>query len=145
MMPKSTVTVFLATVLFAFAMLITGPVSAANPVLAEKPAAQTAWEPAEADVLKVKMLSYLHFRARGGSEVEFTRMTWYQNPPDAELPGIFVAVDYSTGFAKTGIRCGTLMWHRLDDGGFELLREQDKTIDKPAQGKTKSQSGCTQP
>ena len=145
MMPKSTDSVLLAAALSAFALLIAWPSHAALPLKSATPAVQTAWEPSEADVLKVKMLSYLHFRAKGSSDVDFTRMTWYQNPPDAELPGIFVAVDYSARLSNIGTRCGTLMWHRLADGGFELIREQDKSIGKADQSKIKSQPGCTQP
>ncbi len=87
------------------------------------------------------------FYASAGAELDrtFYRMTWYQNPPDAALPGIFVAVDYSARFSKISIQCGTLMWHRLSDGGFELIREQDKSIDKTAQKNIKTESGCKEP
>lgn len=131
--------------IFVLALFIAWPLSAALPVKPAEPAVQTAWEPSEADVLKVKMLSYLHFRAKDGSDVGFTRMTWYQNPPDAALPGIFVAVDYAAVLPGTGTRCGTLMWHRLADGGFELLRDQDKTIDKADRKHTDTGPGCKSP
>ena len=166
---------------FALALLIALPLSAAPPVKPVAPAVQTAWEPSEADVLKAKLFSYLYFQAKSnrdfktafdtfakttasgmdykkwkagqekfyasaGVELDrtFYRMTWYQNPPDAELPGIFVAVDYSARFTGIGSRCGTLMWHRLADGGFELIRDQDESLDKTAQKNIKKQSDCKQ-
>lgn len=87
------------------------------------------------------------FYAGAGTELDrsFYRMTWYQNPPDAALPGIFVAVDYSAKFSIAGNQCGSLMWHRLADGGFELIRDQDKTIDKAARKHTDTGSGCKSP
>ena len=182
MMTKSTVSALPAAALFAFALLIAWPLSAAKPARAEVNAAQTAWEPSEADVLKAKLLSYLYFQAKSnrdfqtafntfakataagmnfkqwkstqekfygsaGTELDrsFYRMTWYQNPPDAALPGIFVAVDFSARFSNAGTQCGTLMWHRLADGGFELIRDQDKSIAKADQKNIKSPSGCSEP
>jgi hypothetical protein len=167
---------------FALALFMALPLSAALPVQSQTPAIQTSWEPAESDVLKVKMLSYLYFQAKSnrdfqtafntfakataagmnfkewkstqekfynsaGAELDrsFYRMTWYQNPPDAELPGIFVAVDFSAKFTQIGTQCGTLMWHRLDTGGFELIRDQVHTLGKTAQKSIKTQSGCKEP
>jgi hypothetical protein len=167
---------------FTLFLIIAMPLSASPLLPMETNAAQTAWEPAEADVLKVKLLSYLYFQAKynrdfktafdtfakataagmdfkkwkstqekfyasAGTELDrsFYRMTWYQNPPDAELPGVFVAVDYSAKFANIGTQCGTLMWHRLATGGFELIRDQDKSLDKTAQKNIKTQSGCKEP
>ena len=87
------------------------------------------------------------FYGSAGTELDrsFYRMTWYQNPPDAALPGIFVAVDFSARFSNAGTQCGTLMWHRLADGGFELIRDQDKSIAKADQKNIKSPSGCSEP
>lgn len=87
------------------------------------------------------------FYAAAGAEIDrtFYRMTWYQNPPDAELPGIFVAVDYSARFSNAGTRCGTLMWHRLADGSFELIRDQDKSIGKAAHKNTETAASCGVP
>ena len=111
---------------------------------ADPPAADT-WQPPEADVLKVKMLSYLHFQNKGNPDFRLTRMTWYDNPPDAELPGIVVALEYSTPSSGAGIQCGTLMWHRESDGDFTLVRDLDKAIDGTDQHSTDGQSGCGQP
>jgi hypothetical protein len=168
--------------IFALVLFIAFPASASPLLTSANTANQSAWEPAEADVLKVKLLSYLYFQAKykrdfttafdtfakatatgmnfkkwksaqekfynsAGTELDrsFYRMTWYQNPPDAELPGIFVAVDYSAKFSKIGTQCGTLMWHRLATGNFELIRDQDKSIGKTAQKNIKTLSGCKEP
>lgn len=140
-MAKSRVSALLAVALFAAA----GAGLGALPTQPAAPAVQTAWEPSEADVLQVKMLSYLHFRDKGGPDVAFTRMTWYQNPPDAELPGIVVSLEYSMPLAGVGMRCGTLMWHRQSDGDFTLVRDLDKTFNGTGQQNTGSRSGCGQP
>lgn len=131
--------------IYALALIIAWPLSAASPVKPPAPATQTAWEPSEADVLKVKMLSYLHFQGEGGGDVAFTRMTWYQNPPDAELPGIVVSLEYSMPPAGAGIRCGTLMWHRQSNGDFTLIRDLDKTSDGTDRQNTGGRSGCGRP
>lgn len=104
-----------------------------------------AWEPSEADVLKVKLLSYLHFQTKDTPDFQLTRMTWYDNPPDAELPGIVVSVEYTAPTDPAGIRCGTLMWHKLADGDFSLIRDQENPIDSTDQQKMSGQSGCGRP
>lgn len=131
--------------LFALSLFIAWPLPAAAPAQAEAAAVPPAWQPPEADVLKVKLLSYLHFQSKDNPDFRLTRMTWYDNPPDAELPGIVVALEYSTPSAGAGIQCGTLMWHRESDGDFTLVRDLDKAIDGMDPQSTDGRSGCAQP
>ncbi len=64
-----------------------------------------------------------------------TRITWYNNPANASVSGIFAAVDYSSTFANINIHCGYLMWHKKDDGNFELIREEQNYLDTTTQKK----------
>jgi hypothetical protein len=95
------------------------------------------------------------FKAAAGAEVSslFTRVTWYDNPSNAPLSGIFAAVDYSSVYANISIHCGYLMWHKKDDGSFELIREEQNHIDNATQKKLsageiadiKAKFGCKAP
>ena len=64
-----------------------------------------------------------------------TRITWYNNPTNAAVSGIFAAVDYSSTFANINVHCGYLMWHKKDDGNFELIREEQNYLDTATQKK----------
>ncbi len=64
-----------------------------------------------------------------------TRITWYNNPANASVSGIFAAVDYSSVFANIEIDCGYLMWHKKDDGSYELIREEQNYLDTATQKK----------
>ncbi len=64
--------------------------------------------------------------------VQFTRVTWYQDPPDAPEPGLYAAVDFTAHYADLELMCGYLMWHKLVDGRFVLVREEQNFIGRPA-------------
>jgi len=95
------------------------------------------------------------FKAAAGAEVSsmFTRVTWYDNPSNAPLSGIFAAVDYSNVYANITIHCGFLVWHKTDDGQYRLIREEENHIDKSTQKKLseseiadiKAKFGCKGP
>ena len=95
------------------------------------------------------------FNATAGANVDttFTRISWYENSPEESLSGVFASVDYSSVYTNVDIACGNLMWHRNDDGNFELIREQENFIDKSSQEKlseteiaeTKTKLGCKDP
>lgn len=95
------------------------------------------------------------FNATAGANVDttFTRISWYENSPEESLSGVFATVDYSSVYTNVDIACGNLMWHRNDDGNFELIREQENFIDKSSQEKlseteiaeTKTKFGCKDP
>lgn len=53
------------------------------------------------------------------------RVTWYKDRPDAPLPGVYVAVDFSGQFTNLEIYCGYLVWHEGQDGTFRLTRQEE--------------------
>jgi hypothetical protein len=79
-----------------------------------------------------------------------TELTWYNNPPDAPEPGIYVAADYSADFGRLEFLCGYVMWLLQPDGSFRLVREEQNMLDKETARKVpsldraplKAQMGC---
>jgi len=65
-------------------------------------------------------------------ELRFTRLSWYRDPPDAPESGLYAAVDFTADYANIELMCGYLMWHRLADGRFKLVREEQNFIDRRA-------------
>ena len=65
-------------------------------------------------------------------------ITWYNNPPDAPRPGVYVAADYSGEFERLEFVCGYLMWLLQPDGSFRLVREEQNLLDKATAGKLAS-------
>lgn len=71
------------------------------------------------------------FRARSGPlvEMQIKKVTWYDNPPDAPAPGVYVAFDYSGRTERFPIYCGYLVWHQQRKGDFLLAREEFGYLD----------------
>lgn len=67
-----------------------------------------------------------------------TEITWYNNPPDAPRPGVYVAADYSGEFERLEFVCGYVMWQVQPDGSFRLTREEQNLLDKATAGKVAS-------
>lgn len=61
---------------------------------------------------------------------QVTRITVYEDPPDAPEPGLYVAADFSADFANLAFACGYLMWHRRADGAWRLVREEQNVVDR---------------
>lgn len=61
---------------------------------------------------------------------QVTRISFYQDPPDAPEPGLYAAADFSADFAGLDFVCGYLMWHRGADGVWRLVREEQNLVDK---------------
>ncbi len=59
-----------------------------------------------------------------------TEITWYNNPPDAPRPGVYVAADYSGEFERLEFVCGYVMWQVQPDGSLRLTREEQNLLDK---------------
>lgn len=59
-----------------------------------------------------------------------TRLTWYDNPPVAEEPGIYAALDFTGAFANYHFMCGFLMWQRQPDGSWRVEREQESMVSR---------------
>lgn len=74
-----------------------------------------------------------NFAAQAGKpgETDFTRFTWYRDPPDAPEPGLYAAVDFTGHYDNLVLMCGYLMWHQLPGGAFRLVREEQNFIDRP--------------
>jgi hypothetical protein len=60
------------------------------------------------------------------------KITWYKDPPSAPEPGIYAAADYSGRFENTPIYCGYVAWHRGANGDYQMIREEQKYMDKGA-------------
>ena len=80
------------------------------------------------------------FNSRAGAvrARRVTEITWYNNPPDAPQPGLFVAADFSADFEKLDFVCGYVMWLLQPDGSFVLTREEQNLLAKPTAKKLAS-------
>lgn len=78
------------------------------------------------------------FNAEAGraEERRIMRLTWYRDPPDAPVPGLYVAADFRSRFPNIHLHCGYLMWHQEPDGRFRLVREEQSFIDKGMAART---------
>jgi hypothetical protein len=56
-------------------------------------------------------------------------VTWYDHPADAQVSGIFAAVDY-VGEAEKASLCGYLVWLRQPDRSWRLMRDEQAQIDR---------------
>jgi hypothetical protein len=52
------------------------------------------------------------------------KLSWYINPADAPMPGIYVAADYEKRYRNLAAHCGYLVWFRQPDGRFVIVREE---------------------
>jgi hypothetical protein len=92
-------------------------------------------------------------RAGGGLRRKAVKVTWYDNPPNAPLGGIFAAVDFVGSAQKARIICGYLMWLRQVDGSWRITREEEGTLEDspgvtstPQQiARSKAAIGCVEP
>lgn len=113
-----------------------------------------AYSTENASAIEFKTWKYnqLIFNATAGAVIDrtFTRISWYESSPDNALPGVFATVDYTSIFSNIDIQCGMLMWHKKDDGSFELIRDQNNFLNKETQStlsdseieQTKTEFGC---
>jgi hypothetical protein len=67
------------------------------------------------------------FNAKAGlpNRREVVRLTWYDDPAGAPLPGRYVAADYRGDYAHAGFYCGYVVWHLQPDGSFRIVREEE--------------------
>jgi hypothetical protein len=92
-------------------------------------------------------------RAGGGLRREPVKVTWYDNPANADVAGIFGAVDFVGKADKLQVICGYLVWLRQADGSWRLTREEEGSIDdgpgvlsRPEQlARNKEAIGCREP
>jgi hypothetical protein len=74
------------------------------------------------------------FRARAGRllDLQIKKVTWYDNPPDAPEPGVYVAFDFSGRTERFPVYCGYLMWQQQTGGDFLLARDESAHLDEAA-------------
>jgi Protein of unknown function (DUF4019) len=72
------------------------------------------------------------FNAKSGRVLDrkVRKITWYKDPPSAPIPGIYVALDYSSVFADVPIHCGYVAWYRTPGGAYRIIREEQNSISK---------------
>lgn len=58
-----------------------------------------------------------------------TKLTWYRNPP-GEQPGVYVAAEFRDQFRDLSLHCGYVAWRQRMDGSFEVVHEEENTIEK---------------
>lgn len=56
---------------------------------------------------------------------EVVRLTWYDDPAGAPLPGRYVAADYRGDYPHAGFYCGYVVWHLQPEGSFRIVREEE--------------------
>lgn len=62
---------------------------------------------------------------------EQANVTWYDDPPNAPKPGLYVAVDYVSRYANLAQHTEFLVWYRERDGmPFALTRHETNAVDK---------------
>ncbi len=66
------------------------------------------------------------FQAAAGplQRIAITKLTVYENPKSAAKPGLYVAADYRNIWQNVPIQCGYLMWLRMENGEFRIIREE---------------------
>jgi len=66
------------------------------------------------------------FKAKAGRLLirHVRKITWYKDPPSAPLPGIYVAVDYSSEFDHVPIHCGYVAWYRRPNGDYQSFTKK---------------------
>lgn len=92
-------------------------------------------------------------RSGGGLRRGPVKVTWYDNPPNAPVGGIFAAVDFVGKADKLRIICGYLVWLRQPDGSWRITREEEGSLEdrpdlpsSPAQfEQAKAAMGCREP
>ncbi len=60
-----------------------------------------------------------------GAEPTVVRITWYDDPPDAPMPGRYVAADYRVDYPSAAFTCGYVAWLRQADGRYLIVREEE--------------------
>lgn len=56
---------------------------------------------------------------------EVVRVTWYDDPAGAPVPGRYVAADYRGDYPHAGFYCGYVVWLLQPDGSFRIVREEE--------------------
>lgn len=58
-----------------------------------------------------------------------TKVTWYLDPPNSPQPGLYVAVDFASSYAKAPQAGEYVVWFRgRDDWSFRLMRHEQTSV-----------------
>jgi hypothetical protein len=57
-------------------------------------------------------------------ERKLRRIVWYDNPPNAPLPGLYAAVEFDSEFANTQHHFQYVMLHSLNGAPFRVMRNE---------------------
>jgi hypothetical protein len=92
------------------------------------------------------------FNRRAGAlrNRQLIRVTWYNNPPQAPVAGLYAAVDFNGDFAGLHFLCGYVVWLLQRDGSWRLVREEQSSAalaDAPTASaaqiaQIRTQTGC---
>ncbi len=66
----------------------------------------------------------------GSGKYENLKLTWYDNPPNASEPGVYVAFDFTCVFPELERCSGVLILHQTPSGAFKVVREESNLMDK---------------
>lgn len=81
---------------------------------------------------------------------ELIRVTWYNNPPQAPVAGLYAAVDFNGDFAGLHFLCGFVVWLLQRDGSWRLVSEEQNSAVRAAApnataaeiAQMRTQAGC---
>jgi Protein of unknown function (DUF4019) len=70
------------------------------------------------------------FNAAAGEQKSTSvwRITVYDNPPNAPVPGLYVAADYESEFERVPFQCGYLIWLQSAGRRFAITREESGSL-----------------
>lgn len=73
--------------------------------------------------------------------IEITKLTLYENPENAPVPGIYLVADYYNAYSQIPVHCGYLVWIKGENSNrFKLVREESGYItDEQFQKMSKNQ------
>jgi hypothetical protein len=60
---------------------------------------------------------------------DILKITWYQDPPQGQLPGTYAAVDLKCRYEKLSVCSEVVIFHRGKDGRFRVMRHEQNTLD----------------
>jgi len=74
--------------------------------------------------------SAFNAKTGAGAVRQVVRLTWYDDPAGAPVPGRYVAADYRGDHANGAFYCGYLMWLLQADGGYRLVRSEEGMLSR---------------
>ena len=74
----------------------------------------------------------IEFRKESGGNAKYfnIKVTWYRDPPNAPLPGIYAAFDLECTYENINICSEVLILHKFNENNFKVLRREKNFITK---------------